>query len=634
MAELGYIVGNVSGQYKPDNPIDKFETSKILAMAAGYKYTDATPNQLSEYDAIYEKYSGLLANYKNTFSKWNPNTDKEVAYLLDKQIYIETDLSQFVIKNDGKENLRALSRQEVAVFLTKLMGKKNAAETFSYTDTFADDSKISVANKPYVYSLRRLGVISGEGNNFNPNGAVTRAAMAIMLDKTLNIMQSDASLPSGDQGSFASPSTAVIEAISGTVEKVHTSLNAVQVKYDTGEIKIHKLEPSASVYIDGSIRTIYELEDDMPVIAIIRDNAIVDIKAQSVKQAPTVTNNNQSNNSSQSNDDEDEEEEKEEKESRDEKDVDIEYRTLQGTITNVRSSLADTQSVTIEVKIINPNGGVITEREDFTVDDDCRIVRGDNDVDFKDIVKNDIVKAKVYNGKAYVLELEEKSRRMNVTVTDKRIDSILGTQFFIVEDSSGKEHQLVVNANTQLTRKGMGNVHYDDIRIGDSLDLIAEYATIVEAYAYGESGYVEGIVTQINSSRDGAYISLLDDNNITTRYYVVQGAFDVYTLRVNSRVRLRLDSKEIEGISVLQKASADYFTGYIDSISARYINLSPLNASVEAGTRVYYNVDTLVTDSTTGMPVSMNNLYAGMKVYVVYTNSRDNVARSITILAK
>ena len=40
---------------------------------------------------------------------------------------------------------------------------------------------------PYIAAVEKAGVIKGEGNRkFNPNGQMTRAAMATMLVKPIN----------------------------------------------------------------------------------------------------------------------------------------------------------------------------------------------------------------------------------------------------------------------------------------------------------------------------------------------------------------------------------------------------------------------------------------------------------------
>jgi len=618
IAEKGYMVSNISGDYKPDSPIDKFDTSKILAMAAGYKYSGTSADESAIYNSAYANYKPILDVYKATYAKWSSNTDREISYLLYKGIYDASDLDLFVLRSGDKENLRALSRQEAAVYLVKLMGRKDQALAYTYTAKFTDDAKISADYKAYVYYLKSLGVISGEtDNSFNPNGAVTRAAFAVMLDKTIKIgvnTSNPNTLPTVNQSQDSS--TTIIDTISGTVEKVHTSLNAVQIKYATGETKIHKLDASASILIDGIQKTMYDLQEGMPVIGLLKNNAAIDIKAQSVKTTPEQTAPSATKEPAAP-----------------VQPAEIEYRILRGTVTDVKIT-SEVKEVTIEVRIINPLGGIIVERETFKVENDCDIKRGGKDISFAAVNINDVVKAKVYSGKAYTLELEEKNRRMNVVVLDKKIDSALGTKFYVVQDIKGDTYDLIVNNDSDLTRKGVGKVNFGDIRIGDSLDLTAEYAVIKEAYAYGEQGHVEGVISEIQLAKDNSYIMLIDSGNKAVKYHIINGAFDIYSLRLNSKVRLRLDSKEIESVSILEDALHNYYTGYIESINSRYIVLRNSQAANSSTVKLYYDSYTIVTDSLTGQRSTLNALYQNMKVYVMFNNSASEVAAGITILEK
>ena len=640
IADKGYMVGNIAGEYKPDNPIDKFETSKILAMAAGYKYSNVSSDENALYTSAYNNYKPVLDIYKANYTKWSSNTDREISYLLHNSIYDANDLDLFVLKSGDKENLRALSRQEAAAYLVKLMGRKAQALAYAQSAVFADDAKINAEYKPYVYYLKSIGVISGEANNnFNPNGAVTRAAFAVMLDKTIKLgvvntntttTPSQAVTPtpvSAATGTAATDATTqnnastLIDTISGTVEKVHTSLNAVQVKYSSGETKIHRIDATAGIYIDNSLKTIYDLQEGMPIIGLLKNNVAIDIKAQSVKAVPVQTTPAQTTSTAPA-------------------PVPvvaqpaiIEYRTLRGTITDVKIA-SEGKTVTIEVRIINPLGGIIVERETFKVEDDCNIVRAGKDISLSAVNVNDVVKATVYAGKAYALELEEKNRRMNVVVLDKKTEPTLGTKFYVVEDLNGEIHDLVVGSNSILTRKGVGKVSFADIRIGDSLDLTAEYSVIKEAYAYGEQGFIEGVITEINLTKGNSYIMLLDSNNKEVKYHIINGAFDVYALRLNAKVRLRLDSKEIESVSILEDVLYDYYTGYVDSMNSRYIVLRSSQAANASTVKVYYDSYTIVTDSITGQKSALNALYKDMKVYVMFNNSANGVAGAITILTK
>jgi hypothetical protein len=356
----------------------------------------------------------------------------------------------------------------------------------------------------------------------------------------------------------------------------------------------------------------HELRDGMPVVGLTRNGAIFDIKAQSVPlqtQIPAQTTSQLPPPPPA---------------------TPVEYRTLQGTVAAVTVN-----TITIEIRIINPHGVIITQRETLSVGDNCRITRGGQDIMLQAVTVNDVVIAQVHSGRAYSLELEERDRSMNVTVIDKRTENTLGTNFFIVEDRDGKIHELIVNNNTVLTRQGMiGNVRFTDVRIGDSLDLLAEYSVIREAYAYGEQGFTEGVISEIHITRAGTTIYLIDSTNTATKYHAIDGAFDVHTLRLNSRVRLRLDSKEIEAVTVLQEALNGYYTGFVNSVSTTSMVLrSGLNTNSPT-VRVFFDQNTIVTDSITGQRANLSTLQRDMMVYVVLQNQQSDVARSISILTR
>ena len=638
IAEKGYMVGNISGEYKPDSPLDKFETSKILAMVAGYKYSGITAEESTAYAGAYNNYKPILDIYKATYAKWSSNTDKEISYLLKSGVYDTNDLDLFVLKSGEKENLRALSRQEAAAYLVRLMGRKAQALAYTQYSVFADDAKISPDYKPYVYYLRSLGIISGESNNnFNPNGAVTRAAFAVMLDKTIQLginvesivqpaASSTAATTSSQTNTAATQNTSSthIDTIYGTIEKVHTSLNALQIKYVSGEIKIHKLDDSVGIAVNEQIKTINDLQEGMTVSVLLKNGVAFEVRAQSVNttqsassqttaSSQTATTTAQTPTTTQP--------------------VIIEYRTLRGTITDVKIE-SDSKTVTIEVRIINPLGGIIVERETFKVENDCKIARNSKAIDLHTVNVNDVVKATVYAGKAYELELEEKNRRMNVVVIDKKTEPTLGTNFYVVEDEKGEVYDLVVSDTSDLIRKGIGKVNFNGIRIGDHLDLTAEYAVIKEAYAYGEQGYTEGVISEISLAKNNSYIMLIDAENKAVKYHIINGAFDIYSLRLNSKVRLRLDSKEVESVSILEESLYDYYTGYIDTMDSRYIILRNNQNTAESTIKVYYDSHTIVTDSVTGQKSSLNALYRNMKVHVMFNNSANGVAGAITILTK
>ena len=516
MVNAGHMTA-AAGEFRPDAPIDKFETSRILASAAG-----ATNALL---DAAYAIHGGTVAARAAAYNRWNSASDREVAFLLERGIFTESDLNNFIVRSGDAESLRALSRQEAAVYLVRLMGRGNEARNFNFTPDFVDNSRIQVTFRPYVYYLRSLGVISGEpGNHFNPNGVVTRAAMAVLLERSLGMVASPVNPPvvSGVTNGVGDGAAVSIDSISGVIERVHTNINALQLRLSSGEIRILGMAAVPNIFIDGQRRTIHNLEEGMPIVGITRDRTIIDLQAQSVNQRATETLPPPPT-------------------------VNVEDRTVQGTVYALSQN-----AVTIEIRILNPHGFIITQRETITVNANTTVVKGNAGITFQDISVNDVITARVRGGIAQRLEIEERERHMVVTVLERRTESIMNINYFVVEDRQGNTHELVVNDDTRLRRRGStGNVRFIDIRIGDTLDLIAEYSRIIEAYAYGTRGAVDGIISEIHITRTGTSIMLIEADGEAVRYHVRAGAFDVHSFRLNSRVRLHLDSREIESFVVL-----------------------------------------------------------------------------------
>ena len=192
----------------------------------------------------------------------------------------------------------------------------------------------------------------------------------------------------------------------------------------------------------------------------------------------------------------------------------------------------------------------MTQRETITITTESTLVRSGTPITLSNISPNDAINAVVRGNSAVRLDLFERNRSMNVTVIERRTESVLGTNYFIVEDRYGMLHELVINDATMLRRIGsVGEVEFGDIRIGDTMDLMAEYSLIIEAYAYGSRGSAEGTISEILIGQTGTSVVLVDARGQTQRFHVRERAFDIHSMRVGQRVNLRLDSSEIESFT-------------------------------------------------------------------------------------
>lgn len=605
VADRGLMLGDTFANFRPDEMLDKFETSKILARSAGFKYENISAQEQEYCDACYEKNKALLNQYNSKFSRWTTSADREIAFLLEKEILTPADLNQFiVIGNNNTEQIRALSRGEVAVFIAKLLGRTTEALAYTTNNLFQDDADIPAAAKPYVYYLRSINIISGDANgNFNANGAVTRAVMATLLARVLDIMESPSPVSAGSNAGASMVST-----VTGTIDAYYANLNAVQILTGTGEKKIYRLSSGGSVHIDGFLRTGADLREGMVVIAVLNNDEIIDIRAQGITSPsgsppPTTTN--------------------------------VQDLELDGTVSSV-SQDGTTRTIRIEIKTVNPRDNtIVSDIRSYTLAQGCKITRNDAEIQFSDIVRGDIVTAKVSGDMVYALTFEERILILkDARLEEKRYNAETGQASYVVVDSKGKHYELRVASNTTISRKGVGVTTWDRLRVGDVVDLTAEYGTLKDIVAYGVLSTVDGWIHSINIGTFQSYITLRNSYGEMNRYYAIPETVDIYSLRVGNKMRLRLDSEEISTVMLIEEASSEVVTGYVDTVRSNSITILNTQPHGINGKRtIEIDSATVFTNTKTGDHVNFNAIRAGQRVYVVCYNAGSNLARTVTILS-
>jgi len=524
ISEKGLMVGDSLGHFRPSEFIDKFNTSKILAMAAGYKYTNATDEEKIYFDRAYEKNRSLLTQYQKTYSRWNSSADREIAFLLEKEILTVDDLNQFIVRDSKNEQqLRALSRQEAAVFLVKLMGRKTDALAGVYDNNFTDHADVYEAYKPYVYYLRNIGVITGDtSGNFIPNNAVTRASMAVMLNRVVGLMEGTAAYSSSANSQQQSDSTKV-ETVSGTIDKIYAEFNGIQIL--SGESRrIYRLAVNASIYIDSYLKTAFDLNEGMSVSGVLSSNELVSVQAQSVASSSTLVPGS---------------------------------NTPMSTITGVVDSISTQETgqvIGIKVLIESPAKEIIPEVKSYVLAEGCAIARGNENPSFGEIISGEVVTAQISGSKCFSLKLEPKFRRISGgTLIEKKMIASTETPLLIVTDENGDKSELRVTDATTVIRNSE-IIDYKGVRLGDTVDVTCDHDVIKELYATGIHSAVEGYVEEIYISSEYQYIVLRKYDGERINCKLIIETVDVYSLRIGMTVSLTLDSMEVTSIRVLKEA--------------------------------------------------------------------------------
>ncbi len=648
VAEKGIMVGDGSN-YNPNQVLDKMESARILARVSGYNAsTGFTPTSSTQ---------TTMNMYKKAFpKKWgtlNKDFENSIAYLYQKEVLSISDLDKFVIKlSDGTEKVNNLSRQEMAIYLVKTIGKKNEATAYKGNFKFADDANISEVAKPYVYYLKSLGVITADAsNNFDPNSSITKAQMAVFLDRAIYSKDSvnvsvdnknntpntttkpttttqpttvAANTTTTKPTTTTQPQNISVSTEEGKIANVYASSKVIGITASTGQIRVYRISSNAKIYLDGLTSSLDKLTANMPVVAVIMNNEAVEIRAQKISVAANGQINNLNTNTNTS--------------------------TNTNTNTNINTPVIDNSqlitrmctvsstgtinnanTITVIVQLLNPSGDIYKEEQTFILANNCPVKRGDRTIALSTIEKNDIVTIKFNGNYVYSILVEEKD--MTITeaeLIEKRLNDE-NVPILTIQTKDGTKYELKVLASSDLRRKGDGDVRWKELRIGDTIEVDKQYNNIVSLYATGKTSTVEGWVDEMVISSDSSSITLKDSYGEKTKYSVFS-ASDLYSISLNSKVKLTLDSKEVGSIRVLSAAAtSNSVQGTVDSSRSSYMYV---NTDQGQSMRVTFDNNTTVYDAVSDKAVTTSDIVSDMYVNVIFTNNSDKIAKRITIISK
>jgi hypothetical protein len=203
MAAIGLFSGYGDGTFKPDNPISQAETIALLMRLVPLENTASADSAAGDGsgDGAVEESSSETGEVGDTGSEDagdavedNTNTDTEDA----EEAEDAEDpagvpgwarqsvgrAAQLGILNMNRFHSRVqATRAQAAVWIAKTLGLEPVDVTGM---PFADGALIAQEDAGYILALYKEGLISGmPGGKFNPNSAITRAEMAVLIERIL-----------------------------------------------------------------------------------------------------------------------------------------------------------------------------------------------------------------------------------------------------------------------------------------------------------------------------------------------------------------------------------------------------------------------------------------------------------------
>lgn len=577
ISKLGIIVGDLQGNFNPDNYVSKFDAIKILS-----KFIKNNNNiNINE-----SKYNSIVLEYDKKYSRWDSSANTSLVIMLENGILNENELKNFiVIDKNNKEQIRALSNEELSLFLVRIDNKEDIVNSMSFKKIFKDENDISPDKIKACYYMDSINIVPSKDDTFLPKNAVTRANLAIILDKFLQYTNIDLNIQTNN---FEYLDYNNIQTRFVTIEKIFDKNFSIQVKIGN-ETKIYPVEENAFIYIDGISSDLANVKPNSNAEITIKDTIInkIDIKSN------LKINNIEGNNSEK----------------------------IYGIIKNISDD-----SIGISYKEVDDNGFYSKEKIDIIpLSSDYKITK--NGIIINDLKENNLATVILENKKAKQIILEDDNAIFIGKIIEKSKDKIT------IKTTDDKIFEIGFLENTKIIRNGK-ECSIKDLKIGDTVNFNIKNDKISKIDSNGNKTKIQGIVKSIKINNTSSIIEIEDYKNNSYTYYANNFTTDIYSIRILDSVSLYLDSSEIYAIDILSRKYNKNFSGEIIDINDDFITIFTQDVTGKYTTSVFINKDTIFFDYEKLEPISNKDLKKGYKVYVVLNDNINNIASNINIVSK
>lgn len=502
----------------------------------------------------------------NNIPEWGQGT---MAYALFNEILPEEDLKSFV----SSSSQTYAKRYEVAVYIGKVL-QYGAGEEIDKINVipYKDEMSIPDMAKPYIELLLNKEILDKASNEgrFLPNNEITRAEVAKLVSLSAKILD-DVS----DDDIIVEPETpppviSVRRTINGYIDNIILGAKNIISIESGGNGQIYEIDPEASVSVNGEIANVRQLEIGQPITAIIEDDIVIDIKAISSKNA------------------------------------------LQGYFHYYLPGQS-------------PNIFIIDSKDiihEFLFTGNSSIRLSGKLVDIKDINGGDMVTVFYDDNEIIRMEAEPKEKYFKGVVRAKNDNKDKYSLEVLLDDNVIETFTFTSEADLFRERK---LANFEDIKIGDEVEIITEYDVVVYVNAYGmkriAEGYIKRIVIGQKTEPTEITIEKYDGTTETfelspdTIIRVEEKRAGIYDLRLNYEVELEIENDEVLRVETYRKLQGSNYSGKVTYLNSRREVLE-LQIGNRDEIEIYVNSDTIYNDEK-GNLVKFKDIYVGDEVVVV-----------------
>ncbi len=607
MQKRGIMLSSSTGEFFPSNIMNYFEAADVLAKATGYVDVNINTNVNETFKQQiinnYENQKAVLASYETKFATWDKRYNQQIAYLLGRGYLTRQELDRFITKGaDQKEVKRIISKQEMAVFTVRLLGKEETAKTSFTTTGFSDDGMIVVAYKPHVAYLKSIGFLTPDAKGaFNPNTQVTRALCAKMVSDALLYKEQTTGTGTGTQA----PAGNIV-----TVKKIIA-------KGDTEYWMILEKDQKTNYY---AIKNTTKVTDSTG-----KEVAITSISLETKASIVTASQNN------------------------------TEYITsmqLQSPVGDDTASPSSSLTVSGTVERIGVNGDMTILLADDTtktylVDASCVVTRNGLTISRSDVKVDDTVSATIANQVIVRLAVGtgSSSNPSSSVLTEGEVIAKMNRLegYVLTIKHLARTSDLVLDKKVSVKRNGK-SADVEDIKIGDKIKEVREGGSITEIIA---TGIRVSIVGEVRAIRIAASPEVTVKTSEGLETFTISQTTEIYDnnhrqnvflrdLRLGQSVEVLIDSKEVISLVIQRNTGTIKYMGIVHAIGSKndYIDVLVDYDPLTEGSRVIKRVMTPATAlvELNGKREHRTSLRTGMNVVVTYKYLEDAVPERILII--
>ncbi len=242
MTDKGYIKGYDDGNFKPQQAITKVEALLLMSRIMGVDEQDY------EMSVDWAK-----ENYEDTVTAINSQYPSELSYLMYLNVLNLTDLRNYASSANANTSLL---RWQAAYLMVKLAGRDSDAQQLEINDksVYSDFDKIPAEAQKYVVYATNASIMNGMGKDengkdyFSPDTTLTRAQMAVLLDRMITMLGRTATLGTVDSIDYESGAIEIATQ-DGRTEGCEIENIDTVIKFDGKDAKVDDIEKGDEIMV-------------------------------------------------------------------------------------------------------------------------------------------------------------------------------------------------------------------------------------------------------------------------------------------------------------------------------------------------------------------------------------------------